>query len=58
MADGRIAGQFFAEHARIEDLRDQSHAGVAVETSSVGDGDAGRLLTAMLEGEKALVTDL
>ena len=58
MPDGGVAGEFFAQHPRREDLADQAHAGVAVEVRAVGDGDAGRLLPAVLLGEEALVGDL
>ena len=46
------------EHARVENLADQSHARMAVEGLAVGDDDAGGFLAAMLLGEEALVADL
>ena len=58
VTDGRVAGEFFLEHPRVEDLADQAHAGVAVEVGAVGDDDAGRFLAAVLLGEEALVADL
>jgi hypothetical protein len=57
VADAGAAGEVFLEHAGVEDLGDEAHAGVAVETGAVGDDDAGGFLAAVLLGEEALVAE-
>ena len=52
VADGHLAGEL-GEHIIGEDFRDQAHAFDVGQMLSVGGGDAGRFLAAMLEGVEA-----
>ncbi len=58
VANGRMPGQFLAQHPRIEYLRNQAHPRMAVECAIGRDGDPGRFLTAMLECKQPLVANL
>ena len=46
------------EVALVEDLRDQAHVLVDQDLLAVADGDAGRLLAAVLQGVEAEVGEL
>ena len=52
MADGGDAGQSFQD-LLAEDLRDETHLRVDMQPFAVAGRDAGRFLTAVLEGVKA-----
>src|SRR5256885_388383 len=52
VADGRVAAQA-AELLLVEDLGDEAHVAQDGQAALVGDGDAGRFLAAVLEGEEA-----
>ena len=54
MADGNVANQIVQNFA-IEHLRDQAHAFVDAEVFAIADDDPGALLSAMLQGIKAIV---
>ena len=54
MADGHRAGQGLQDLA-VENLRDQPHAFMFVETAIVAGDDAGAFLAAMLQGVEAVV---
>ena len=58
MPNGRMPGQFLAQHPRIEDLRNQPHRRMPVECAIGGNRNPRRLLTAMLKRKKPLITDL
>jgi hypothetical protein len=58
VAYGGVADEFFAEHSGGEDLADEPHAGVSVETDAVTDDDSRGFLSAVLLGEKSVVDDL
>src|ERR1051325_9555595 len=58
MADGGVAGQFFAQQTRRKDLGDKAHAGVTIDGGAVGNGNAGGFLAAMLLGKESLIADL
>ncbi len=58
VADGGVAGEFFAEETGGEDLADEAHADVAVEGGAVGGDDAGGFLAAMLLRKEAVIADL
>jgi hypothetical protein len=54
VADGKLAGEVL-QYASAKDLRDQAHAFVGMKLSAIGSNDPGALLTAMLEGIKAVI---
>jgi len=53
-----LPARFFLQHARIEHLADQPHAGMTVQIAARGDGNPRRFLPAMLLGEYTLVDSL
>src|SRR5439155_24853307 len=56
VADRGVTRQV-AEVVLLEDLRDEAHAAMQVDAESVGRGDAGALLAAVLEGIDAVEGD-
>jgi len=57
VADCCGARQFFTQHPLRKHLADQAHAGVAVDFPAIGDGNARRLLPAVLLGKNSGIGD-